>query len=340
MYLKVMVLEIKEEYCLVMTDDGEILRISKKDGIKIGDCIFVLTEDLYNESNFKDGIVVPFKNNKIKPSVLRRVAAVAVVIAIVFTCFIVPNVTTNIYATDSLDGQKGVQLQLDKDFKVIGAVSYDGSVSESHLQALIGHNITDLQEDISSLIVNNSDSLIVGYGLMKSKAVEKEDSLKACLKKMFGSEWAIYLKGNKKDIETAKKQEENLGIYIAQKVVKGEELEDILEDMPMDKLLIMLQKQPSLMKNKEVMDVLKDRLEDLEDNDDIDKEDDNKTIEKETLSNGVDLEEKKLDSEITEDKFDNDADSDSVSDFDSDADSDSDPDSDSNDGSSQDDSDD
>lgn len=47
MYLKVLVMEIKENYCLVMTQDGEILRIKRKKDMKVGDQIFILQEDLY-----------------------------------------------------------------------------------------------------------------------------------------------------------------------------------------------------------------------------------------------------------------------------------------------------
>ena len=47
MYEKAVVLEIKDDYCLVMTEDGKIVRIWKKAGIREGQKIYILEEDLY-----------------------------------------------------------------------------------------------------------------------------------------------------------------------------------------------------------------------------------------------------------------------------------------------------
>ena len=49
MYLKVLVMEIKEDYCLAMTEDGAVVRIRKKDGMKVGRRIYILREDLRNK---------------------------------------------------------------------------------------------------------------------------------------------------------------------------------------------------------------------------------------------------------------------------------------------------
>lgn len=49
MYLKVLVMEIKEDYCLGMTEDGAVVRIRKKDGMKVGRRIYILREDLRNK---------------------------------------------------------------------------------------------------------------------------------------------------------------------------------------------------------------------------------------------------------------------------------------------------
>lgn len=38
MYHKVIILEIKGGYALAMTEDGEIIRIKKKAGMKVGGC--------------------------------------------------------------------------------------------------------------------------------------------------------------------------------------------------------------------------------------------------------------------------------------------------------------
>lgn len=46
MYHKGIVMEVKEKYALVMAEDGQILRVFYKDGMKTGDCIYILEEDI------------------------------------------------------------------------------------------------------------------------------------------------------------------------------------------------------------------------------------------------------------------------------------------------------
>ena len=54
MYHKVIVMEIKETYALVMAEDGQILRVVYKDGMKVGDCIYILEEDILKKDSFKE----------------------------------------------------------------------------------------------------------------------------------------------------------------------------------------------------------------------------------------------------------------------------------------------
>lgn len=53
MYHKVIVMEIKETYALVMAEDGQILRVVYKDGMKVGDCIYILEEDILKKGFFQ-----------------------------------------------------------------------------------------------------------------------------------------------------------------------------------------------------------------------------------------------------------------------------------------------
>lgn len=54
MYHKVIVMEIKEKYALVMTKDGGVLRVMRKDGMKVGDRIYILEEDILKEDFVKE----------------------------------------------------------------------------------------------------------------------------------------------------------------------------------------------------------------------------------------------------------------------------------------------
>ena len=69
MYHKVMVMEVKEHYALAMGEDGQIVRIRYKAGMQIGDCIYILEEDLYQEEKTEypeHPALVPFETKKEK----------------------------------------------------------------------------------------------------------------------------------------------------------------------------------------------------------------------------------------------------------------------------------
>ena len=112
MYLKVLVMEIKEKYCLVMTQDGEILRIKRKKDMKVGDQIFILQEDLYQgESEEQPVLQKKNKNRKIFWGGIAAVAASAVLLVGVSAYVNQMNAS---YALVSVDGAMSVQLELNK----------------------------------------------------------------------------------------------------------------------------------------------------------------------------------------------------------------------------------
>ena len=44
---KGIVMEIKDDYVIVMKEDGTLVRIQKKDNLKVGKSIFFFEEDIY-----------------------------------------------------------------------------------------------------------------------------------------------------------------------------------------------------------------------------------------------------------------------------------------------------
>ncbi|MFR5713212.1 MAG: anti-sigma factor domain-containing protein [Clostridium sp.] len=216
MYKKAIVMEIKAAYAIAMEEGGGIIRIKKKDGLSVGDSIYVLPEDLYHQKNACAGfsgsgskrtlVFLP----SVQKSTLFKIASIAAMLILCIT-LVIPQLSVTTYAQASFDGAGSIQLSLDRSFQIIKAVSPDQSVPDSVLRALRGKRINDAKEDLYSAC--GSDSILVGYALTD----ENEDSsaLASHLESLFPSQSVTFVTGTNQDIENAAKEELSLGKYLA-----------------------------------------------------------------------------------------------------------------------------
>ena len=216
MYKKAIVMEIKAAYAIAMEEGGGIIRIKKKDGLSVGDSIYVLPEDLYHQKNACAGfsgsgskrtlVFLP----SVQKSTLFKIASIAAMLILCIT-LVIPQLSVTTYAQASFDGAGSIQLSLDRSFQIIKAVSPDQSVPDSVLRALRGKRINDAKEDLYSAC--GSDSILVGYALTD----ENEDSsaLASHLESLFPSQSVTFVNGTNQDIENAAKEELSLGKYLA-----------------------------------------------------------------------------------------------------------------------------
>ena len=284
MYYKVLVLEIKKEYCLAMTDDGQVLRICKKDGLSEGDRIYVLEEDLYEEDPRKQASRPIISLRPRGP--MSAMAAVAAILVICLSIMLIPRMTDDAYAVVSIDGKSSVQVEVDKNYKVLNAISYDRTVPEKELKAFVGRTLDQVERQLAHNEGNPSESLLVAYAMEKQEPSGKDKQMQAYLEELFGDHPALYLKGDCDDVEQAKKQDTSLGIYIAGKALTEDQLEDLAQNLSTGEVLDLLRNHPVLMQNKDFREALEERTEerkernkdesgsDADEEDDEDKDDD------------------------------------------------------------------
>ncbi|EJX01263.1 hypothetical protein EVA_10632, partial [gut metagenome] len=67
---KVLILELKEAYALAMEEGGSVVRIKRKSGLSVGDEIYILPEDLYEQT--ENAILVPIANAQTKKNRTKR----------------------------------------------------------------------------------------------------------------------------------------------------------------------------------------------------------------------------------------------------------------------------
>lgn len=219
MYHKVIILEIKDGYALAMTEDGEIIRIKKKAGMKVGAAVYVLEEDRYK---------------KVRTLQWQKAAAIAAAILLCITSLLLPQFSQQVYAMVELEGAKSVSVKVDKNYKIQDAYSYDDTVSLKALKDLEGKNLRELK-DFAEQLRASDGSLNVVYALYKKDKKVSEEFAKV-LQEIFGSESVTYMEGKIEEIQEPDKKQKT-DIITGKEIIaepKETEEEDDREDAEAD----------------------------------------------------------------------------------------------------------
>ena len=215
MYDKGIILDIKDKYCLAMTEKGAVIRIHKKQGMRVGDQIYILPEDLYQEE--KTNRTVPFPIARMRRSFVKAAACAAAAFLLIFVSVFMGQ--EKAYAMVSAVGTGDVELELDKEYRIIRVKSYGASQDENQLNGLVGKRLEEAQPLLGSMA--GSEGVIVGYALIKQGNPDEEAALASHLEFVFSGEAAVYLKGDARDVKNAKAKTVSLGIYMAQKAAEN-----------------------------------------------------------------------------------------------------------------------
>lgn len=271
---KVMVLELKEDYALAMTEDGAVLRIKKKEGMSVGDQIYTMPED-HQEENRQTAT----KQGKHWG---RRIAAMAAVLVLICT-LVLPRMTTKAYAVVSFDGQQGLQVQVDANNQILKASSADGSVSAEQLKSLKGKNVLELESELEMLL--GTGPLLVAYAPCGEAL---DEAFEQSLRMAYGQNGLGCLPGKLEDLTAAQEKAVSLGRYLASlkltesqmdqmELLYGIDADDLqedvregkipdLEDLGLTALTAMAEKDPSLMQDPmfraAMQEALADQLDD------------------------------------------------------------------------------
>ena len=278
MYHKVIVMEIKETYALVMAEDGQILRIVYKDGMKVGDRIYILEEDILKKDSFKEenhASIIPFaerkKSGNQHKTLWKKMVAVAAACALFVTSFAVLSKPEKAYAMVSVDGEKAVEVVLNQKNRVKEADSKNDSLTREEKKKIKGEKVETIKNYFSQDL-SGKETIIVGYAFLENESEEERAALQRRLEKAFGTEHLLYLAGDKEDVENAKKAGKSLGIYLAEQILTGEDFNKVVNEVTEEEILELLEKNPSFIENPVLKKSIQEKLSDYEDADDPEKE--------------------------------------------------------------------
>lgn len=271
-------MEIKETYALVMAEDGQILRVVYKDGMKVGDCIYILEEDILKKDSFKEenhASIIPFAERKKTgnqyKTLWKKMVAVAAAFALFVTSFAVLSKPEKAYAMVSVDGEKAVEVVLNQKNRVKEADSKNDSLTREEKKKIKGEKVETIKNYFSQDL-SDKETIIVGYAFLEDESEEERAALQRRLEKTFGTEHLLYLAGDKEDVENAKKAGKSLGIYLAEQILTGEDFNKVVNEVTEEEILELLEKNPSFIENPVLKKSIQEKLSDYEDADDLEKE--------------------------------------------------------------------
>lgn len=282
MLYKGIIIEIKDEYSIVVTNESEFLRIKNKEGMNVGDKIYFLEEDLYNadessivdtekEENQEKSNVIDFnekkeRNKKKMSTVYKRLVTVAATIAIIVGTVIYTS-SPKSYATVSFDENgSSLELNLDKNKKVNSASLINGNLNisdDDDFAVVLDQLYKQIKQDSKN---NKNGRVLVALCFEGADDIAYEKEIKKLISQKFKGLNIMYIRVAKNKIQQNKNTEISMGEYAAMQMIE----EDDIEGMTIDKLNQMLKDGKYAYLREEILDELEDRSEGYEDDDDDD----------------------------------------------------------------------
>lgn len=282
MLYKGIIIEVKDEYSIVVTNESEFLRIKNKEGMKVGDKIYFLEEDIYNteentilsdqsKENEEKSNIIDFKEKKEKSKnkmsrIYKRLVSVAATIVMIVGTVIYTS-SPKSYATVSFDENgSSLELNLDKNKKVNSTSLINGSLDisdDDDFSMVLDQLYKQIKRDSKN---NKNGRVLVGLCFEDAEDLAYEKEIKNLISQKFKGLNIMYVRVDKNQVSMNQNAEISMGEYAAMKMIE----EDDIEGMTMNRLNQMLKDGKYEYLREEILDELEDRSEGYEDDDDDD----------------------------------------------------------------------
>ena len=221
---KGIIMEVKQNYAIVMNDDGHMNKISKKKNMSIGQKIFYFEEDIIRTNGIRN-----LRNN----SFIKTIGSIAALFLIAFTFFYQLSYKESAYAVVSLDINPSIQIEVDNNKTILKVEGMNDDGKSIDFKDLKGLNINEGIQKIKNILVEknylkeNRDVLVAFALVNEDENTDYEESVLGVIQSTFKSEKVTYVKGNKEDVKEAKSAGISLGRYEVLQVADENEKKEI-----------------------------------------------------------------------------------------------------------------
>lgn len=304
---KGIVMEIKDDYVIVMKEDGTLVRIQKKDNLKVGKSIFFFEEDIYIRK--ESAKVIPFRRYIVP------LGAIAALFIILINPMInrLSNNVSNTYAVLTFDINPSIEFELEENgiIKNVKGINDDGIALG--VENIKGVSFKDGLIALKELLMKNNylannNAILIGFSFMGDENITYEEDIQNIIKNTFKGTDVAFLKGKKSDLEKAESQGVSLGKYEALVKLDEDNFEDAIENLTTQEMIQLLKSNDNSIfldedQLEELQDELEDRFEDEIEDDDNDIDEDDNDVDKDDIDDDDDGIEDDFDNE-TDDKDD------------------------------------
>ena len=257
---KVIIMEVKDDYAIVMTSDFEFIKIKKKKSMTEGQKIYIVDEDIC-----QGGEKTSLSN---KNKLLKILGLVAILLGIILLAFLFNPFKKDTYATASFDGDASIELSLDENKKITKVISRDDSIPSGELENLKGKSFEYGIDEIDDYLENDNYILASCY-VPSGENDNYIDDIRTTIDKELSD--VIFINANKDDIKQAQKENKTLGQYKLQSVASLSEFEKYIDNVNYNKLDRFVLTNSNLIKNSTY---IREQIKNKQSNDKDDDEDD------------------------------------------------------------------
>ena len=216
MMYKGKVLEVQNDFAIVLTNSMEYLKVKKKVGLSVGNQILFIEDDIYKENS------INYKN------VLSYAAILVVMLlslSFITNFSTINNFVNGTAAIVSLDINPSIELKVNSKHKVIKATPLNRDAQEIFSEGLKG---LDIEEAVFILIQNarekqyltsEKNSILISTIAIKDSFVLDKENLEKRIADKLEEDHDInglqiaFMEGNNQDVKEAKKQNLSIGKY-------------------------------------------------------------------------------------------------------------------------------
>ena len=228
-------MELKQDYAIMLNDDGSMDKIVIKPGMAVGQKIFYFDEDIVKVSSSSQG---KFKYNVF----MKSFGSIAALFLIAFTFFYNMNINRTC-AVVSLDINPSIQIEVDNNAKIIKVEGMNDDGKSIDFTGIKGCNINDGIKAIKDILVEkeylkNNKDVLVGVAFVKNgDKTDYEENIKEAVFSTFDTETVAYIKAeDKDDVIQAKEQGISIGRYEASKTVTDAEAKKKIINAPVKEI--------------------------------------------------------------------------------------------------------
>lgn len=243
---------------------GKYVSIENDEAYSIGLAAFAEAVERYEETR---GSFLSFARLVIESRHLWYTMAAAAAIFLLFiTTFAMTHMQNRAYAEVSVDGNRSIQLSVNKKNIIVDARTKNEDLEKDLHQNLKGKKLNALPDYLVQENITSSGA-VVGYAPVNQKEEKQMDRLQRTLERMMGTSDILYLRGTNEDLLAAKNSGKSLGTYLLsrslQENLDGDNLLPVQPGQSEEDFIDFLKKQSGLLEDEDLssaMEQIKEKI--------------------------------------------------------------------------------